>query len=282
MAYIWQRWLVDELRAEVDRLGLDVSVIPIEGWENRGRPASTGHFDPNGAHTKHHTGATSSDSNPIPTLRTLIVGRPDLPGPLAQVATAHHGDIYVIAAGRANHAGRIGKAGVVGMPLGADGNALAMGDEVDTNGTQLLPEAQIWSMAVVSRVVTGHFGRPVTWIHRHQDISGTGKWDIGNRTTQQLRDDAQAITQEDTMNADQERKLDRVLANQQKILNRLAPDGAIRTKLTTAIREARELAAAQVDDATKAQVRRLSRQLDELAAALEAPEAGEGDATPHP
>lgn len=197
MGYRWARWLADELRAEVNRQGLDVRVIEIAGWENRGRPASTGHFDPNGAHTKHHTGATSSPSNPIPTLRTLISGRPDLPGPLAQVATAHNGDIYVIAAGRANHAGRIGKSGVAGMPLGADGNARAIGDEVDTNGTQQLPAAQIASMAVVSRVVTRHHGRPVTWVHRHADISGTGKWDIGSRTTRQLRADAQKITNPD-------------------------------------------------------------------------------------
>jgi hypothetical protein len=196
MAYVWQRWLVRELRAEAKRLGLDIRIIPVEGWENRGRPASTGHFDPQGQHTKHHTASTTSAADPIRTLRTIILGRPDLPGPLAQVTVAFNGDIYVVAAGRANHAGRIGKSGVIGMPLGADGNALALGDEVDTNGTQTLPPDQIQSMALVSRVVTRHKGRTVAWIHRHQDISSTGKWDIGNRTTQQLRDDAQRIDQE--------------------------------------------------------------------------------------
>lgn len=216
MSYVWQRWLAAELRADAERLGLDVDVIEVDGWENRGRPASTGHFDPQGAHTKHHTGATSSATNPIPTLQTLIVGRVDLPGPLSQVACAFNGDIYVIAAGRANHAGRVGKSGVVGMPLGADGNALAIGDEVDTNGTQTLPEAQMRSMALVSRVVTRHCGRSVEWIHRHQDISSTGKWDIGNRTTQQLRDDVAGLPQEDDM-AQYDEEINEILTTVKRI-----------------------------------------------------------------
>lgn len=197
MTYVWQRWLIPELRAAAEAAGLDFYVV--EGAENRGRPASTGHFNPQGPLSKHHTGATSSAANPRPTLRTLIVGRPDLPGPLSQVSTGFDGSITVIACGRANHAGQVGKSGVVGMPLGADGNAIALGDEVDTNGLQTLPPAQLKGMAVVDAVVMRHFGKPVEWIHRHQDISGTGKWDIGNITTQQLRDNAAAELEEDPM-----------------------------------------------------------------------------------
>lgn len=194
MTYIWQRWIADELRAA------GLTVIEVDGWENRGRPASTGSFNPTSGPTTHHTGATTWLERAIVTLRTLIIGRPDLPGPLCQVATAFNGVVYVIAAGRANHAGRVGKSGVKGMPLGADGNALALGNEVDTNGTQSLPPEQRHAIAVVNAVFLKHTGRPVDWAHRHADISGTGKWDIGSLTTNQIRVDAeQATTQEDDM-----------------------------------------------------------------------------------
>lgn len=195
MTYIWQRWLARDFRAA----GLEV--IEVEGWENRGRPASTGHFNPDGPVTDHHTGVTSSATSPGPTLRTLIEGRPDLPGPLCQWSVRHDGVVVVIAAGRANHAGRVGRSGVAGMPLGADGNALALGDEIDTNGTQTMPDAQRRAVAITNAVAVRHFDRGVEYIHRHEDISSTGKWDLGSLTTKQLRDDARDIPQEDDMPA---------------------------------------------------------------------------------
>ncbi|HEY9264391.1 MAG TPA: N-acetylmuramoyl-L-alanine amidase [Mycobacterium sp.] len=186
MAYIWQRWMPDAYR----KAGL--KVVEVSGWENRGRPASTGNFDPRGPKTNHHTGTTTSATKKMPTLRTLIEGRPDLPGPLSQKGIGFDGTVYVIAAGRANHAGKVGKSGVTGMPYGADGNALALGDEVDTNGTQTMPKAQRDALAIVNAVDLKHFKRGTAYLHRHQDISGTGKWDLGSRTTSQLRGDAAA------------------------------------------------------------------------------------------
>lgn len=184
MAYIWQRWLADEFRAA------GLTVIEVAGWKDRGRPATTGAFTPDQGITNHHTGTTTSAANPGPTLRTLIEGRSDLPGPLCHWTVRYDGVVIVVAAGRANHAGRVGKPGQPGMPLGADGNSLALGDEVDTNGTQTLPEAQRRSIAITNAVALRHYNNPVSRVHRHADISGTGKWDIGNATTQQLRDEA--------------------------------------------------------------------------------------------
>lgn len=181
MAYVWQRWLADELRAA------GLKVVEINGWQNRGRPASTGHFDPKGASTVHHTGATTSASNPAAGLSLLINGRSDLPGPLCQIATAYDGTVYVIAAGRANHAGRVGKPGQMGMPFGSDGNAQSIGNEVMTNGTQKMPEAQKEAIAIAHAVICLHWSRNEVWTHRHADISGTGKWDIGQWSTEYLR-----------------------------------------------------------------------------------------------
>lgn len=186
MAYVWQRWMADEYR----KAGL--KVVEIDGWKNRGRPASTGNFDPRGAKTNHHTGTKTSASRTMPTLQTLIKGRSDLPGPLAQKGIGADGTVYVIAAGRSNHAGRVGKRGVIGMPYGADGNALALGDEVDTNGTQAMPKVQRDALAKVNAVDLQHFDRGTEYLHRHEDISGSGKWDIGSLTTAQVRSDAGA------------------------------------------------------------------------------------------
>lgn len=194
MGYVWQRWLADEFRAA------GLTVVEVEGWEDRGRPASVGSFEPNGAHTKHHTGTPTSPSRVAPTLATCIYGRPDLPGPLCQWLTAYDGVVYVIAAGRANHAGPIGKSGVPGMPIGGDGNRYALGDEVDTDGTQDIPPAQMRSLVITAAVVARHYDRDEQWTHRHADISGSGKWDIGQLTTPQLRTHVRdAIPEEDPM-----------------------------------------------------------------------------------
>lgn len=181
MSYVWQRWIADDLR----KAGL--KVVEIEGWKNRGRPASTGNFDPVGASTTHHTGATTSSSNPNAALNMLITGRSDLPGPLCQVATGYDGTVYVIAAGRANHAGRIAKPDVVGMPVHGDGNAHALGNEVMTNGTQKMPKAQEDAVAKVAAVFASRHYRNSNWAHRHEDISSSGKWDLGQWTTAELR-----------------------------------------------------------------------------------------------
>lgn len=190
MAYIWQRWMADEFRAA------GLTVIEVDNWENRGRPASTGSYDPRHGVTDHHTGVRSSASSPGPTLKTLIAGRSDLPGPLAPWSVRYDGVVVVIAAGRCNHAGRVGKAGVLGVAIGADGNAVFMGDEVDTNGTQDMPPAQVRAIAITNAVYLKHFGLDIFRVHRHADISGTGKWDLGSRTTPQLRADARAALSE--------------------------------------------------------------------------------------
>lgn len=191
MGYYWQRWLADELR----EAGLKVK--EVEGWKNRGRPASTGHFNPNGCSTVHHTGSKSSSTSPYPSLTTLIQGRSDLPGPLSQIAVGYDGTVFVIAAGRCNHAGSVGKSGVPGMPLGADGNALSIGNEVMTDGTQKMPAVQIEAIAKAHAVVTKHFNKTAERVHRHADISGTGKWDIGQLTTGEIRSLVKDAMEED-------------------------------------------------------------------------------------
>lgn len=208
MSYVWAPWLADEFRAA------GLIVHEVAGWKTRGRPASTGAFAPE-AQTVHHTGTHTSEASPHPTLATLIQGRSDLPGPLCHYSVDHHGEVWVIAAGRANHAGRIDHA-MPGMPNGGDGNAHAFGDEVDTDGTEPLPDAQVHAMAVAHSVVLAHTGHGPTYLHRHADIAPDRKWDIGSRSTAQLRRDLTSTPGKDWLDMATEKEVEQAVAAQIK------------------------------------------------------------------
>jgi hypothetical protein len=69
----------------------------VSGWETRGENV----FNPIGV-MNHHT----ADSSPTSSALNLILqGRPDLPGPLAQIYLDWDGVAYIVASGEANHAG---------------------------------------------------------------------------------------------------------------------------------------------------------------------------------
>jgi predicted chitinase/peptidoglycan hydrolase-like protein with peptidoglycan-binding domain len=86
-------WLPEVLEAA----GLKVAETP--DWRTRGR-AEMGKVM---GVMCHHTG-TAAGGN-MPTLDMLIKGRPDLRGPLCQLGLGRDGTFYIVAAGRANHAG---------------------------------------------------------------------------------------------------------------------------------------------------------------------------------
>ncbi|HSU16300.1 peptidoglycan-binding protein [Longimicrobium sp.] len=78
--------------------GLKVALV--DGWEERGR----GDVGTIRGVICHHT--EGSRTGNMPSLKLLIHGRSDLPGPLAQLGLGRDGTFYVIAAGRCNHAGK--------------------------------------------------------------------------------------------------------------------------------------------------------------------------------
>ena len=101
--------------------GLKVSLV--EGWESRGRRDVREIYGV----ICHHTGTNKTNAN-MPSLHTLIHGRPDLNGPLAQLGLGRDGTYYVIAAGRCNHAGE-------GVWQGlTNGNANFIGIEAENSG----------------------------------------------------------------------------------------------------------------------------------------------------
>jgi peptidoglycan hydrolase-like protein with peptidoglycan-binding domain len=117
-------WLADVL----EDAGLKVS--RVDGWETRG----VGDVGEIFGIICHHTGSLNPQRQNMPTLRSLRDGRKAspgleaLPGPLAQLGLARDGTYFVIAAGRAIHAGK-------GSFRDVSGNRRFIGIEAENEGT---------------------------------------------------------------------------------------------------------------------------------------------------
>ena len=117
-------WLPEVLK----NAGLKVSLV--DGWENRGLGDVGNIF----GIICHHTGVKNPSKLNMPTLKSLRDGRKAepglaaLPGPLAQLGLGRDGTYFVIAAGRAAHAGK-------GSFKGVSGNLRFIGIEAENGGT---------------------------------------------------------------------------------------------------------------------------------------------------
>lgn len=112
--------------------GLRVSLVG--GWESRGRAT----MHPKGL-VLHHTAAGTSSN--APSLRVVIDGRSDLPGPLCHVLVGRDLTCHIIASGVANHAGTGGWRGLTG-------NSSVIGVECENNGVD-----EPWSSGMVDVMV---------------------------------------------------------------------------------------------------------------------------------
>ncbi len=99
-----------------------LKVAEVDGWPNRGR-REIGTIK--GVMCHHTVGPKIGN---MPSLTVLINGRSDLPGPLAQLGLGRDGTFFVIAAGRANHAGAGKWRGLT------DGNGAFIGIEAENTG----------------------------------------------------------------------------------------------------------------------------------------------------
>ncbi|MEO7689629.1 MAG: N-acetylmuramoyl-L-alanine amidase [Sphingomonas sp.] len=109
-------WLPDVLKAA----GLNVEVQP--GWETRG----IGDMGIVRGVMCHHTAGPATGN--MPCLGVITNGRPDLRGPLSQLGLGRDGTYYVIAAGKAQHAGKGRWQGVT------TGNTNFIGIEAENRG----------------------------------------------------------------------------------------------------------------------------------------------------
>jgi hypothetical protein len=139
--------------------GLKVSLV--DGWEERGR----GDVGSTCGVICHHT-AGPKDGN-MPTLRTLINGRDDLPGPLSQLGLGRDGTFYVIAAGRCNHAG-------TGIWQGLHtGNSNFIGIEAENTGgaSDPWPSVQMESYARGVAAILKHIGKGADFCAGHKEYA---------------------------------------------------------------------------------------------------------------
>jgi hypothetical protein len=106
------------------------------GWESRGSSS----FDPLGF-VRHHTAGAGPSAGKTPSLQTCIYGRSDLAGPLCNIYLSYGPNpfVYVVAAGRANHAGTPDGGSYKGMT----GNTTSWGFEIEHPGTYPLAGDQL-------------------------------------------------------------------------------------------------------------------------------------------
>jgi peptidoglycan hydrolase-like protein with peptidoglycan-binding domain len=148
-------WLPDVL------LKAGLKVAKVDGWEYRGN-GDLG--QPFGALCHHTAGAKTLN---MPSLNTLINGRPDLSGPLAQLGLGRDGTYYVIAAGRCNHAGARLWNGV------AAGNTHFLGIEAENTGLaddpwpQVQMDAYRYGVAAILR----YLNRGPEWCAGHKEYA---------------------------------------------------------------------------------------------------------------
>lgn len=150
--------LADHLR----NWGFDVVEEP--GWKTRGA-----HFDAMPQVVVcHHTGTKRSTVKDYPSLAVVRDGRtkPDgsrLPGPLSQLGLGYSGKVYVIAAGKANHAGE-------GEWRGIDvGNSRSVGIEAESPGDGTWTPKQREVYPRLAACVAAYLEQPADNICAHRE-----------------------------------------------------------------------------------------------------------------
>jgi peptidoglycan hydrolase-like protein with peptidoglycan-binding domain len=148
------------LPAVLETAGLKVA--RVDGWESRGR-GDVGRIL--GVICHHTVGPRQGN---MPSLRTLIQGRGDLPGPLSQLGLGRDGTYYVIAAGRCNHAGRGNWKGLI------NGNTNFIGIEAENTGG---PDDSPWPPVQLNAYRRGvaailrHCGRSADFCAGHKEYA---------------------------------------------------------------------------------------------------------------
>ena len=129
----------------------------------------------------HHT--ASGMGRNLPSLNVVVNGRPDLPGPLCHVLTGRDNCNVVIAAGRANHAGK-------GSWNGSSvGNSAYFGIEVENVGTAAEPwrPDQLQNVAEVTAALIGYNAALVADCCMHKEWAPSRKIDMHTVSGNEMR-----------------------------------------------------------------------------------------------
>lgn len=146
-----------DLPARLRAWGL--TVVEVDGWQTRGKPTLTPLIV-----IRHHTAGSSKGE--IPSLRILVNGRSDLPGPLCQVALGRSGTVHIVASGKANHAGDGRWNDVDG---GASDNSKCVGVEAENDGYQPWPQVQLDAWDRLDACLLETIGAPPRHLCSHRE-----------------------------------------------------------------------------------------------------------------
>lgn len=149
-------WLPDELARWLNPAGF--SVESVAGWQTRGE----GFPLPPLVVVAHHTATPASRTGDYPSLPIVRDGRSDLPGPLSQVGLGRTGRVYVIAAGKANHAGK-------GQWSGVDQSVRTIGIEAESPGDGTWTAAQRRAYPLVCAALLTGLKQPSTRLCAHHE-----------------------------------------------------------------------------------------------------------------
>lgn len=136
-------------------------VKEIGGWQQRGH----GDMNMPSFIVCHHT-ASPAKSGPVPPNNLLAHGRPDLSGPLCNLSLGEDGIFYMVAAGKAYHAG-------TGKWMGIEnGNLNAVGIEAKNNGVnEPWPRVQMQNYERGCAVICKHYGLHYTRVCGHKEYA---------------------------------------------------------------------------------------------------------------
>jgi hypothetical protein len=196
--------------------GLTVREVP--GWQTRG---STD-FNPRG-HVCHHDviGDQAGNHDRVPPI--IIEGRPDLDGPLANFWLERDGDVHLVAAGRANHAG-------TGGWRGLSGNSSVWGTEANSLGvpTDPWPEVQLEAWYKLCAATCDFSGFSPVMVCGHKEWAPTRKTDPHSIQMAGFRTKVAAATKgDDSLSAEDVRALQETMvkqSNQQEAILRAQGD----------------------------------------------------------
>lgn len=155
-------WLEPVLRSA------GLKVAPVPGWKERGvRDMGIVH-----GVICHHTACANKIDN-MPSLNLITHGRSDLRGPLSQLGLGRDGTFYLIAAGRANHAG---SGTWNGLTMG---NSQFIGIEAENCGTpeDRWPDVQMDAYRRGVAAILTHLGRGPDFCVGHREWAPNRKID---------------------------------------------------------------------------------------------------------
>jgi len=141
-----------------------LKVAEVDGWQDRG--AGNQDVGPTMGVICHHTAGQRNGN--MPSLHTLIHGRSDLSGPLAQLGLARDGTYYLVAAGRCNHAGKGEWEGIT------SGNTNFIGIEAENTGERddtPWPDIQIAAYHHGVAAILKHIGRGPAFCCGHREYA---------------------------------------------------------------------------------------------------------------